>query len=161
DAAAATLETAREEAARAAALVAWIEPLLTGEAAAEGAPAADEETTRRITGLSEAQSALAALQVTLIATRAQEAALSAALTRATKLLAGFRARRPALTAWHALAQDKMANQDVYLQALNADIAAVEERLRGMTETGESPRASATVCDAERASDQTPLAKHNS
>jgi small-conductance mechanosensitive channel len=51
--------------------------------------------------------------------------------------ARFAARGAGLAAWEALAADKLRNQDKYFEAVTADLAAVEERLRAFSEGEEA------------------------
>ena len=46
-------------------------------------------------------------------------------------IARYRNRRPALLKWASLAESKVKNQDVYYAAIQADITAVNLRLRGL------------------------------
>ncbi|MEE2788316.1 MAG: mechanosensitive ion channel domain-containing protein [Myxococcota bacterium] len=76
-------------------------------------------------------------------------------------IARYRNRRPALNKWAELSDRKVKNQDVYYAAIQADINAVNLRLRGL----KKPRKDADVDDGEDAckpsltSKLTPYARH--
>ncbi len=161
DAAAEALQAARDARSQAEALIAYLEPLLGGGKVPPTAPPADAVIAQRIETLIAADKALTEAQQAREAAVVSEAAARAAAERAAVLRDAFRARRPTLEAWAALARDKMTNQDAYLEAINADIAAVEERLRGMADKPEanSVGKSLKVCEAERRAGQSPLERY--
>ena len=160
DGAEAALTAAHEALLGARAVIAWTTAFLAAEEVGP-VPAADAELEGRIAALVDARVALAAAQVEAKATAERAAEAAAKVQRIATLVQGFRARRPALEAWGALARDKMVNQDTYLSALDANIAAVEERLRGLraAPTTEGMGSSQTVCETERKPDTTPLEKY--
>lgn len=87
---------------------------------------------------------------------------SGRLAEATGAAQRYRERRASLKAWAQLAADKELNQTKYYEAINADIAAVEERLRGLAgnaETGPLGQSTKT-CAAPRGEDQTSLQRYH-
>lgn len=159
-AAEATLTAAHEELTRASAALTWLTPFLAGEDVGPE-PTTDAELAGRIATLATARRAVVLAQESARAAVDRATTAAAEAQRIETLDRGFRARRPALTAWGALARDKMANQDSYLVAIEANIAGVEERLRGIQAapaTGATGR-SQTVCETERKPDTTPLEKY--
>ncbi len=72
----------------------------------------------------------------------------------------YRGRIQALTAWGALAQKKVKNQAIYYEAIEADIDAVNQRLRSFKEApSEEVVYSEDVCGRPLGSDETPFAHH--
>ncbi len=70
----------------------------------------------------------------------------------------FSARKPSLTAWLTLTQDKVANQDRFYQAIDAEIDAVNERLRVLaTPPNEGEKETSTeACKSPLAERETPF-----
>lgn len=70
-------------------------------------------------------------------------------------------RQPALEAWAALAGDKMANQDRYYAAINRDIEAVEERVRGLAgkPSDDALGLAKRTCETEPRRDETALERY--
>jgi len=157
------LETARDAATTAHGIVDTLTALLGDDAEAPPLlPSAPDEVQRRVASLKEARAEIAAATVSAAGAREAATRAAAEFERAASLQQGFRARRPALAAWGALGHDKTANQDLYLTAINAEIASVEERLRGMVADGEAeaPLAAASVCEAERVPNESPFEHYN-
>ncbi|MFT7578706.1 MAG: small-conductance mechanosensitive channel [Myxococcota bacterium] len=161
DAAAGALEAARGAKGDAEQLIAYLEPVLKGEPTTAVAPSGNAVITQRIETLLQLDQQLAQARTGLATATASDQVATDAVAAIETMRTGFRLRRPGLEAWAALARDKIINQDVYLTAINADIAAVETRLRGMADmpTDDNIGASAKVCDADRRHDQTPLEHH--
>lgn len=115
-----------------------------------------------MTALREAREAQVKAETALAEARAADARADEAEARARAQQRGFRARRPALTAWHALAGDKTENQDAYLTAIDDEIASAEERLRGLAAVAaeEPAESAANVCDQERRADESPFEHYN-
>jgi len=99
--------------------------------------------------------------------RARDEALEAK-AKAARALADARSeprrlvkRQPALAAWAALAGDKMANQDRYYAAINKDIEAVEERVRGLADqpSDDALGLAKRTCETEPRRDETPLERY--
>ena len=155
------VEAARAQQHYAEQLIAFVEPLLAGQPVAAAVPSGDPVVTQRVNTLLRLDRELTETRTALTQATEADQVATAAVASIMSLSTGFRLRRPALAAWTALARDKMANQDVYLVAINADIAAVEERLRGMADAPANVDIanSAKLCDAERNESQTPLEHH--
>jgi small-conductance mechanosensitive channel len=72
----------------------------------------------------------------------------------------FRARRPGLQAWAAVATKKVKNQKVYYDAIQSDIASINERIRSFKEPSKDEVIYADdVCGRPLSTDETPFAHH--
>jgi len=93
----------------------------------------------------------------LTATTTALAVAERAAHQARQLRSRIHERLPALRKGSALAHDKVKNQDVYYQAIEADINAVNDRLRGVRNMEENTEDLDPnyVCNAPLKSDQTP------
>ena len=89
------------------------------------------------------------------------AALKEQSERAKRELVLYTRRVIALDEWAVLAQKKVDNQERYYEAIEGDIAAINERLRGVRTPKEAEEKvyAADVCDAEPDDEQTPFAHH--
>lgn len=160
DEAAQALAAKRDEAARAEQVVSYLTALLEGGELPPTADLAEAPVAREIATVREAAAKLTRAEEDAAKAEAARDARAEEHQRLVTLQSALRDRRPALDAWAALARDKMANQDDYLLALDSDIEAVEERLRGATaeRAGGRGGTSAAICDAARQVDETPLEK---
>ena len=155
------LDAQRELLTETEARIAYLKPLTSGGKLPDMAPPIAGKMAAQVRVLQEAATKVAAARQALADAEEESGKAAARLAQVVTLQDAIRDRSRSLTAWEELARAKTVNQDVFLEAINADIAAVEERLRGVQARPPNKHvgASAAACEAERKRDMTPFEKY--